>query len=168
MGNHARPRLAGCDIPSVLRQARHQRRGHSDRTHHHRARYPHADSQGTRTRGNPHRRRHHLIRHMGRTRPNHRHGHPAVHPNRLANHAGARRIPRHLPTVRHTAYESTQNRPSHVPFPYGKREHVIANHDANDHTPTHLPRHHFRTIQPRRGARRIRSGLHPSLHHPRR
>ena len=147
MGNHARPRLAGCDIPSVLHQARHQRRGHGNRTHHHRARHAHADSQGTQPRRHPHRRRHHLVRNVGRTRPNPCHGHPAIHPNRLANHARARRVPCHLPTVRDATYESTENRPSPVPFPYGKCEHVIANAHATDHIPAHLSCHHFRTVR---------------------
>ena len=97
--------------------------------------------------GTPHRRRHHLVRNVGRTRPNPRHGHPAIHPNRLADHARARRVPRHLPTVRDATYESTENRPSPVPFPYGKREHVIANAHATDHIPAHLPCHHFRTVR---------------------
>ena len=84
---------------------------------------------------------------LGRTRPNPCHGHPAIHPNRLADHARARRVPYHLSTVRNATHESTENRPSPVPFPYGKREHVIANAHATDHIPAHLPCHHFCTVR---------------------
>ena len=34
--------------------------------------------------------------------------------------------------MRDATYESTENRPSPVPFPYGKCEHVIANAHATD------------------------------------
>lgn len=57
------------------------------------------------------------------------------------------RVPYHLSTVRNATHESTENRPSLVPFPYGKREHVIANAHATDHIPAHLPCHHFCTVR---------------------
>ena len=65
----------------------------------------------------------------------------------LLQHVCARRVPCHLPTVRDATYESTENRPSPVPFPYGKCEHVIANAHATDHIPAHLPCHHFRAVR---------------------
>ena len=43
--------------------------------------------------------------------------------------------------------KALKNRPSPVPFPYGKREHVIANAHATDHIPAHLPCHHFCTVR---------------------
>ena len=147
MDHHLGARRTRRDPASILRKARHQRHRHGNSTYHHRSRHTHADSQGTQPRRHPHRRRHHLVRNVGRTRSNPCHGHPAIHPNRLADHARARRVPYHLSTVRNATHESTENRPSPVPFPYGKREHVIANAHATDHIPAHLPCHHFCTVR---------------------